>query len=57
LHLRAGLYPSRRFLRHADIQTTAAFYIDKREAITVGLGKHLRQGDEQGEESSGSEAA
>ena len=33
-----GLYAASHFLRHADIQVTAAHYVDNRETITSGLG-------------------
>jgi integrase len=34
-----GIYAASRFLRHADIAVTAEHYLDKRQTVTVGLGR------------------
>ena len=39
-----GIYAASRFLRHANISTTSAHYLDKKERVTLGLGSLL--GDE-----------
>lgn len=39
-----GIYAASRFLRHADITTTARFYASFKERISVGLGKLLDTG-------------
>jgi integrase len=36
-----GIYAASRYLRHADITTTARHYADQKERINVGLGKLL----------------
>ena len=36
-----GLYAASSFLRHSDIQVTAAHYVDNRKPITSGLGAIL----------------
>jgi hypothetical protein len=36
-----GLYAASHFLRHADIQVTAAHYVDNKKTITSGLGALL----------------
>jgi integrase len=36
-----GIYAASRYLRHADITTTARHYADQKERISVGLGKLL----------------
>ena len=41
----SGIHAASRFLRHADIQTTAAHYADHKERITVPLGALLRPGN------------
>jgi integrase len=38
-----GIYVASRMLRHADIQVTAAHYLDKRSRKTVGLGSLLKK--------------
>jgi hypothetical protein len=35
-----GIYAASRLLRHADIQTTASHYLDKKKRVTAGMG-HL----------------
>lgn len=36
------IYAASRALRHADIQVTAMHYLDKKQRISVGLGKFLQ---------------
>lgn len=36
-----GIYAASRFLRHANISTTSAHYLDKKERVTLGLGSLL----------------
>jgi hypothetical protein len=38
----SGIHAASRFLRHADIQITAAHYSDHKERITVPLGAMLK---------------
>lgn len=38
---RDGIFAASRYLRHADIQTTARFYADKKTPVTAGLGAIL----------------
>lgn len=38
---RHGIYAASRFLRHANISTTSAHYLDKKERVTLGLGALL----------------
>ena len=42
---RFGLHAASLALRHADIQTTASFYLDRKERVVVGLGKVLAGGE------------
>ena len=37
-----GIYAASRALRHADIQVTAKHYLDKKQRISIGLGRLLR---------------
>jgi integrase len=39
-----GIYAASKLLRHADIQTTANHYLDKKQRITAGLGELLAPG-------------
>lgn len=39
---RGGIYEASRALRHADIRTTSAHYLDKKHRVTVGLGGLLK---------------
>ena len=41
---RFGLHAASLALRHADIKTTASFYLDRKERVVVGLGKVLAGG-------------
>ena len=41
----SGIHAASRFLRHADIQITAAHYVDHKDRITVPLGALLRPGN------------
>ena len=41
----SGIHAASRFLRHADIQITAAHYADHKERITVPLGAMLKPGN------------
>ncbi|MGK0189109.1 MAG: integrase [Verrucomicrobiales bacterium] len=36
-----GLFAASRFLRHSDTRITAAYYLDKKEIVTTGLGSLL----------------
>ena len=38
---RGGIYEASRALRHADIRTTSAHYLDRKRRVTVGLGELL----------------
>ena len=44
---RFGLHAASLALRHADIKTTASFYLDRKERVVVGLGKVLSGGGKQ----------
>jgi integrase len=37
-----GIYAASRLLRHADITTTAQYYLDKKKRVTSGLGRLLK---------------
>jgi integrase len=37
-----GIYAASRLLRHADITTTAQYYLDKKKRVTSGLGQLLK---------------
>jgi hypothetical protein len=37
-----GIYVAPRLLRHADITTTAQYYLDKKNRVTSGLGRFLK---------------
>jgi integrase len=39
-----GIYAASRLLRHADITTTARYYLDKKKRVTSGLGPFLKEG-------------
>jgi integrase len=39
-----GIYAASRLLRHADITTTAQYYLDKKKRVTSGLGGLLEGG-------------
>jgi integrase len=39
-----GIYAASRLLRHADITTTAQYYLDKKKRVTSGLGRLLKDG-------------
>jgi integrase len=39
-----GIYAASRLLRHADITTTAQYYLDKKKRVTSGLGGLLTDG-------------
>jgi integrase len=36
-----GIYAASRALRHSDIQVTAKHYLDKKQRISIGLGRLL----------------
>jgi integrase len=38
-----GIYAASRLLRHADITTTAQYYLDKKKRVTTGLGRLLKR--------------
>lgn len=38
-----GIYAASRLLRHADITTTAQYYLDKKKRVTTGLGQLLKR--------------
>jgi len=40
-----GIYAASRLLRHADITTTAQYYLDKKKRVTSGLGPFLKDGE------------
>jgi integrase len=40
-----GIYAASRLLRHAEITTTAQYYLDKKKRVTSALGQLLKQGD------------
>ena len=40
-----GIYAASRLLRHADITTTAQYYLDKKKRVTSGLGPLLKEGN------------
>lgn len=42
-----GIYAASRALRHADIQVTAKHYLDKKQRISIGLGRLLTPGNVQ----------
>ena len=41
---KGGIYEASRALRHVDIRTTSAHYLDKKRRVTVGLGSLLLDG-------------
>ena len=41
----AGVYAASRALRHADVSVTASHYLDRKERVTVGIGKILEATD------------
>jgi hypothetical protein len=43
-----GIYAASRLLRHADITTTAQYYLDKKKRVTSGLGRLLKDGKGKG---------